>query len=54
MQNIRVVTHQDKDSEESFSLVYIATDHFCFVLVVEGLITVRYLHSRSRMLEGTL
>ena len=37
-----------KDSEESFSLVSLATVHFCFVLVVEGLITVRYLHSRSR------
>ena len=48
MQNIRAVTHQDKESEESFSLVSLATVHFCFVLVVEGLITVRYLHSRSR------
>ena len=40
MQNIRAVTHQDKDSEESFSLISLATVHICFVLVVEGLITV--------------
>ena len=40
MQNIRAVTHQDKDFEESFSLISLATVHICFVLVVEGLITV--------------
>ena len=30
MQNIRALTHQDKDSEKSFLLASIATDHVIF------------------------